>query len=150
MALPFVRPLRPCSWLPTEWAGPLENYTLRECHVIFLLCTLHADVRKALLDWLIDSTDLRRWPPPASFSSRRFPFAESDLRDKARPDYSKLLRDELSVIRQTLDFPPQALSGLTRYGLLVAHAIRLRQIIGAMSPKAAEQEIKHMVAPNMV
>ncbi len=146
MRIPFVRPLRRASWCPTGWASPIEGYTLRECHVAFLLCTLPAGVRQALLDWLIASTDLRRWPPPASFSSRRLPFAESDLLNKSLSDYVKLLRDELSAIRQTLDFPPQALSGLTRYGLLVAHSIRLRQIIGALRPSIAEQEIKQMVA----
>lgn len=150
MAIPFVRSLRPCSWLPTEWAGPLPNYTLRECHVIFLLCTLPAGVYKALLDWLTDPTDLRRWPPPTSFSSRRCVLADSEVLHKTLDDYRELLHDELSVIRQTLDFPPQALSGLTRYGLLVAHAIRLRQIIRAMGPKAAEQEIKQIITPNVV
>jgi hypothetical protein len=56
------------------------------------------------------------------------------------------LHDELAAIRQTLDFPPQALSGLLRYGLLVAHGIRLRQIVRAMGPRAAEREIARMVA----
>ena len=146
MAVPFVRPLRPCSWLPTEWAGPLENYTLRECHVIFLLCTLPAGVRKVLLDWLIDPTDLRRWPPPTSFSSRRCLLAESEVRGKTLDDCRELLRDELSVIRQTLDFPPQALSGIIRYGLLVVHGIRLRQIVWAMGPALAERQIKQIIA----
>jgi hypothetical protein len=45
MAIPFVRPLRHPSWSPVEWAGPIEGYTLRECHVLFLLCTLPKNVR---------------------------------------------------------------------------------------------------------
>jgi hypothetical protein len=50
IAVPFVRPLRPTSWSPIEWAGPLEGLTLRECHVTFLLCTLPNSIRAALLD----------------------------------------------------------------------------------------------------
>ncbi len=146
MAVPFVRSPRRCSWLPTEVAGPMEGYTLRECHVLFLLCTLPENVRAALLDWLLDPTDLRRWPPPSSFSSRRFPFADSDVQGKTRDDYRELLLDELKIIRQTLDFPDQAISGLKRYGLLVAHGIRLRQLVWAMWPAVAEREIKRMVA----
>lgn len=146
MRQPFIRPLRRCSWLPTEWAGPIEGYTLRECHVAFLLSGLPASVRGILLDWLLDPTDLHRWPPPDSFASRRAPFAASDLLDKTIEDYCKLARDELAAIRQTLDFPPEILSGLTRYGLLVAHGARLRQLIEAMQPPLAEQEMQQMIA----
>jgi hypothetical protein len=130
----------------TELAGPLEGYTLRECYVVFLLSALPRAVRLALLDWLINPTDLRRWPPPSSFSSRRAFLAESEVANKTLDDYLQLLRDELSIIRQTLDFPPQTLSGLTRYGLLVAHGARLRQIVWAMGPRIAEREIKKIVA----
>ncbi len=145
MAVPFVRSPRRCSWLPTEEAGPIEGYTLRECHVLFMLCTLPACVRDALLDWLLDPTDLRRWPPPTSFSSRRAPFTESEIQGKTRDEYCQLLLDELKIIRQTLDFPDQAISGLKRYGLLVAHGIRLRQLAWAMWPRVAAREIKRLI-----
>jgi hypothetical protein len=146
MAIPFVRPPRRCSWLPTELAGPLEGYTLRECHVLFLLCSLPACVRRALLDWLLDPTDLRRWPPLTSFSSRRALLTQDDLRGKTLDDYRELLFQELQVIRQTLDFPQPALSEIIRYGLLVAHGARLRQIAWAMRPRIAEREITRMIA----
>jgi hypothetical protein len=145
MAVPFVRPLRPTSWSPTEWAGPLEGLTLRECHVTFLLCTLPTTIRAALLDWLLDFTDHYRWPPLSKFWFWRLPLAESDLRGKTPDEYSDLLQKGLRAIRQTLDFPPQALSGIIRYGLLVVHGIRLRQIVWAMSPRAAEAAIKKLI-----
>ncbi len=143
MAVPFVRPLRHPSSSPTEWAGPLEGLTLRECYVTFLLCTLPESVRTILLDWLLDPTDLYRWPPPDRFLFWRLPLAESEVKNKTLDDYRTLLRKELSAIRQTLDFPPQALSGIIRYGLLVAHGIRLRQIVWAMWPTIAEREVKY-------
>ena len=146
MAVPFVRPLRHPDWSPTEWAGPLEGLTLRECYVTFLLCTLPAVIGAVLLDWLLDPTDLYRWPPPSRFFFRRFPLAESEVKGKTRDEYCTLLRDELSAIRQTLDFPPQALSGIIRYGLLVVHGIRLRQIVWEMSPRVAEVEIEQIIA----
>ncbi len=68
------------------------------------------------------------------------------MQGKARGEYCELLRDELSAIRQTLDFPPQALSGIIRYGLLVVHGIRMRQIVWEMSPREAEAEIEQMLA----
>ncbi len=146
MAVPFVRPLRPTSWSPTEWAGPLEGLTLRESHITFLLCTLPNAIRAALLDWLLDPTDLSRWPPPPRFHFWRLPLAEADLCNKLPEEYARLLRDELSAIRQTLDFPPQALSGIIRYGLLVVQGIRLRQIVWAMGPALAERQIKQIIA----
>jgi hypothetical protein len=146
MAVPFVRPLRPTSWSPTEWAGPLEGLTLRECHITFLLCSLPNAIRAALLDWLLDPTDLHRWPPPPRFHFWRLPLPEADLCNKLPEEYAKLLRDELSVIRQTLDFPPQALSGIIRYGLVVVHGIRLRQIVWAMGPALAERQVKQIIA----
>ena len=144
--LHFVRAPRRASWSPTEVAGPIEGYTLRECHVLFLLAPLPEVMRDALLGWLLDPTDLRRWQPPSSFSSHRFPFAEREVQNKSRDDYTTLLREELKVIRQTLDFPDQALSGLTRYGLLLAHGIRLRQLAWAMWPTVTAREIARIVA----
>jgi hypothetical protein len=146
MRKPFIRPLRRASWSPGEWAGPIEGYTLRECYVLFLLCPLPASIRHLLLDWLLDPTDPRRWPTPNSVPERRLPFAASDVQSKTRKDYYKLLRDELAAIRHTLDFPPEVMSGLTRYGVLVAHGARLRQLAGAMPPRMAEEEMKQMIA----
>ncbi len=146
MRKPFIRPLRRAPWCPTEWAGPIDGYTLRECHVLFLLCTLPASVRHLLLDWLLDPTDLRRWPAPNSLPERCAPFAASDVQGKTRAAYRKLLRDELAAIRHALDFPPEVLSGLTRYGVLVARGARPRQLVGAMPPRAAEQELQKLIA----
>lgn len=146
MRMPFIRPLRRASWSPTEWAGPIDGYTLRECHVLFLLCTLPASIHAVLLDWLLDPTDLRRWPAPNGLPERCSPFAASAMQGKTREDYRKLLRDELAAIRHALDFPPEVLSGLTRYGVLVARGARLRQLVGAMPPSAAEEEMQQMIA----
>jgi hypothetical protein len=58
----------------------------------------------------------------------------------------KLLRGELNAIRQTLDFPPEAMSGLTRNGLLTMHAIRLRQLEGWIWPCLAARTIRQTIA----
>ena len=57
-----------------------------------------------------------------------------------------MLREELQVIRQTLDFPPEALSGLTRNGLLAAHGQRLRQLEGWLWPSGAARLIRWLIA----
>ena len=77
MRVPFTRSLRRCSWLPTEWAGPIEGYTLRECHVAFLLSSLPGTIRALLLDWLLDPTDLRRWPAVTSFARAAVPLPKA-------------------------------------------------------------------------
>jgi hypothetical protein len=76
---------------------------------------------------------------------RRCAFAESDLRDKTLTDHCELLHDELAAIRHTLDFPPEVLSGLLRYGLLVAHGARLRQLVEVMQPAVAERAFKKLI-----
>ncbi len=57
-----------------------------------------------------------------------------------------LLREELRAIRQTLDMPPEALSGLTRNGLLAAHGLRLRQLERWLWPFYTAREIKRLIA----
>ena len=95
----------------------------------------------------VQPTDLRRWQPPARFSSQRQPINPDDLdQDDWLASICKLLRDELNAIRQTLDFPPEAMSGLTRNGLLTMHAIRLRQLEGWLWPRLAAWEIKKLIA----
>jgi hypothetical protein len=50
--------------------------------------------------------------------------------------------EELRVIRQPLDFPPEAMSGLSRNGLLTMHAIRLRQLEAFLGPARTVRRIK--------
>jgi hypothetical protein len=60
-----------------------------------------------------------------------------------------MVEKELRAIRQTLDLPPDALSGLTRNGLLTVHAIRLRQLEHWLWPFYTAREIKRLIAhPN--
>jgi len=111
-----------------------------------LLCSLSPEVQQALGAWLLGPTDLRRWPPPAKFEHQRLPFAWAHLRDCSQDERARLLREELQVLRQTLDFPPEALSGLTRNGLLTVHGIRLRQLEGWLWPRGAARQIRRMIA----
>jgi len=111
-----------------------------------LLSSLSPLVRAALAAWLLAPTDLNRWPPPDTFSHRRLPFAWEELSGQHRSTWCDLLLKELRAIRQTLDFPPEALSGLTRNGLLTVHAMRLRQLEGWLWPAGAARAIKQMIA----
>ncbi len=91
-------------------------------------------------------TNPRRWAPPETFEPRRWAISPEEAADHSRPTACKLLRDELRAIRQTLDMPPEALSGLTRNGLLAAHGLRLRQLERWLWPFYAAREIKRMIA----
>jgi hypothetical protein len=144
MALPFRRSNQGDEGAPVCAASsPMQ----RLWEVQVLLCTLSPELREALFLWLFHPTDLRRWQPPARFERQRQPIAPADLdQDDALGSMCKLLRDELSAMRQTLDFPPQAMSGLTRNGLLTMHAIRLRQLEGWLWPRLAAWEIKKLIA----
>ena len=93
-----------------------------------MLWPLSGEVQEALRDWLLRPTDLLGWPRPETFQQRRSGFGASELSVKSLDTWRRLLYNELRAIRQTLDFPPGALSGLTRNGLLAAHALRLRQL----------------------
>ena len=115
----------------------------RAWEVDALLSPLSPLVRDALRLWLLLPTDLRRWPYPDTFLEQRLPI---DARDQSRPTACTLLREELRAIRQTLDLPPDALSGLTRNGLLAAHGARLRQVEGWLWPFYAAREITHLIA----
>ena len=119
---------------------------LRAWEVEALLSPLSPMVRDVLRPWLLAPTDLRRWPPPETFEARRWAISPEEADDQARPTASKLLREELRAIRQTLDLPPEALSGLTRNGLLAAHGLRLRQLERWLWPFYAAREIKRMIA----
>ena len=108
---------------------------------------LSPEVHDALFLWLFNPTDLRRWQPPARFTSRRQPISPDELdQDDWLASACTLLREELSVIRQTLDFPPEAMSGLTRNGLLTVHAIRLRQLERWLWPRLAARVIRQIIA----
>ena len=117
MLLPFRRASRSA-----------RGYTRRAWEVEVVLSPLSPVVRDVLRPWLLLPTDLRRWPPPETFEPRRLPISHQEANDQTRPTASKLLRDELRAIRQTLDLPPETLSGLTRNGLLAAHGALLRQL----------------------
>ena len=103
-------------------------------------------MRDALRRWLLLPTDLRRWPPPETFSEQRLPISPAEADDQTRSTARTLLREELRAIRQTLDLPPHALSGLTRNGLLAAHGLRLRQLEGWLWPFYAAREITRLIA----
>ena len=145
MPLPFRR-------LPSSaqdpWAAPLcsrPSPARRTWEVDALLSSLSPAVRAALNDWLLNPTNLNRWPPPERFYACRLPFSPTLGRQSAAT-WRDLLYQELRAIRQTLDFPPEALSGLTRNGLLTVHAIRLRQLEGWLRPGGAASEIDAMIA----
>ena len=131
MLLPFRRSSRRSTRAHRAW------------EVDALLSPLSPVVREVLRPWLLLPTDLRRWPPPDTFEPQRLPI---DAADQTRQTARKLLRDELRAIRQTLDLPPHALSGLTRNGLLAAHGARLRELEGWLWPFYAAREIKRMIA----
>ena len=135
MVFPFRRSIRPA-----------QRAALRAWEVEVVLSPLSPIVRNALRPWLLAPTDPRRWPPPDTFEERRGPISPREAADHSRPTASQLLRDELKAIRQTLDLPPHALSGLTRNGLLAAHGLRLRQLEGWLWPFYAAKEIKRMIA----
>jgi hypothetical protein len=112
-----------------------------------LLCTLSPEVREALFFWLLAPTDLHHWQPPAKFERQRQPIGPADLdQDDLLGSLCKLRRGELNAIRQTLDFPPEAMSGLTRNGLLTMHAIRLRQVERWLWPRLTARTIRQMIA----
>lgn len=74
------------------------------------------------------------------------PISEEEVGDDLLASSVKLLREELSAIRQTLDFPPEAISGLTRNGLLTMHAVRLCQVERWLCPVQATRTINNMIA----
>jgi hypothetical protein len=137
MALPFRRSPRPLF-------GKNSPRAQRHWEVQVLLSTLHPAVRSALQAWLLGPTDPERWPPPDTIDTQRAPISEAERGDGQRPTASRLLRAELRAIRHTLDLPPDALSGLTRNGLLTVHAIRLRQLEHWLWPFYAAREIKRL------
>ena len=135
MLLPFRRSMRSA-----------QRATLRAWEVEVVLSPLSPIVRDALRPWLLAPTDPRRWPPPDTFEERRWPIDAHEAADQSRPTARQLLRDELRAIRQTLDLPSDAVSGLTRNGLLAAHGLRLCQLERWLWPFYAAREIKRMIA----
>ncbi len=117
----------------------------RRWEVAALLSSLAPEVREALYAWLLAPTDYNRWPPPV-FQKYREPLSWREKQGPSRGKAIALLYEELRAVRQTLDFPPQALSGLTRNGLLTVHAIRLRQVQHWLRPKEAARVIREMIA----
>ena len=143
MALPFRRSNQDDGAPVCSFSSPMQR--LWEVQVV--LCTLSPEVHDTLFLWLFNPTDLRHWQPPARFTARRQPISPDELdADDWLASVCTLLREELSVIRQTLDFPPEAMSGLTRNGLLTMHAIRLRQLERWLWPRLAARKIKQMIA----
>jgi hypothetical protein len=146
MALPFRRsaPPRPGYYRPRP--GSSTALTPRQWMVEALLSTLSPLVAAALRDWLLEPTDLTRWPPPETFSAQRVPLLPEEYWDQPVDTACELLFKELRAIRQTLDLPPEALSGLTRNGLLAAHAMRLRQLEWRLWPGFTARKIREMTA----
>jgi len=118
----------------------------RAWEVEAMLSTLSPAVQDALRAWLLAPTDPTRWPPPDTFAERRWPIDAAEADDQTRSTASGLLRKELKAMRQTLDLPPDALSGLTRNGLLTVHGIRLRQLERWLWPFYAAREITRLIA----
>jgi hypothetical protein len=116
----------------------------RRWEVAALLSSLSPEVREALHGWLLAPTDYNRWPPPV-FQKYRQPLSWREKQGASRGKGVALLFEEMRAVRQTLDFPPQALSGLTRNGLLTVHGIRLRQLEGWLRPREAARAIKEMI-----
>lgn len=146
MPLPFRRLPRSAQ---DPWAAPIcsrPSPTQRKWEVAALLSSLSPLVRDALNEWLLAPTDLNRWPPPATFQHQRSPLSWEETRDQPPSTACRLLCDELKVIRQTLDFPPEAMSGLTRNGLLTVHGVRLRQLERWLWPVSVAWEIKKLIA----
>ena len=135
MLLPFRRSARSA-----------RGFAQRAWEVEVVLSPLSPVVRDALRPWLLAPTDSRRWPPLETFQERRFPISPKEAAGQTRPTACKLLREELRAIRQTLDLPPDAVSGLTRNGLLAAHGLRLRQLERWLWPFYAAREIKRLIA----
>ena len=117
----------------------------RAWEVAALLSSLSPEVREALFLWLLTPTDYNRWPPPV-FQKYRQPLSWREKRGASKGKGIALLFEELRATRQTLDFPPQALSGLTRNGLLTVHGIRLRQLERWLHPREAARAIREMIA----
>ncbi len=117
----------------------------RAWEVAALLSSLSPEVREALSAWLLAPTDYNRWPPPPVFRKMREPLSWREKQGASKGKGLALLFEELRAMRQTLDFPPQALSGLTRNGLLTVHGIRLRQLEGWLCPREAARAIREMI-----
>jgi hypothetical protein len=146
MALPFRRSSPPRPGYYRAWPGSPSAPTQREWMVEALLSLLSPVVAAALKAWLLKPTDLTRWPPPETFESCRLPLRQEEYWNQPASTVCDLLRQELRAIRQTLDLPPEALSGLTRNGLLAAHATRLRQLEWRLWPGFTARKINEMIA----
>ncbi len=142
MALPFRRSPRPSQEGAPLCSAPTPEQ--RTWRVNVILSSLSPVVREALKGWLLEPTDLNRWPPPATFSHQRSPLQWWETHGQTVASILDLLLDELKVMRQTVDFPPEALSGLTHNGLLIVHGIRLRQLERWLQPERAAREIKRL------
>ena len=132
--------------LPFRRSSRVSARAQRAWEVDALLSPLSPVVRDALRPWLLLPTDLRRWPPPDPFSQQGWPRSKAEAAAQSRATARTLLREELRAILQTLDLPPDALSGLTRNGLLTAHGARLREIEGWLWPFYAAREITRLIA----
>jgi hypothetical protein len=111
-----------------------------------LLSTLSPDVSETLYPWLLVPTDPQRWPPPDTISARLLPLRREEYWDQPPEVASWLLRQELRAILQTLDLPLEAISGLTRNGRLVVHAMRLRQLEWRLWPRFTARAIRRLIA----
>ncbi len=145
MALPFRRRSHTSQRAGNAPLCSLPSPAVRAWRVAVLLWPLSVEVQGALALWLLAPTDLNRWPPPETFTRQCAPFRWEDLHGLSVAALRRLLYEELKVIRQTLDFPPEAFSGLTLNGLLSAHATRLRQLEWCLGHRRAASLISEMI-----
>ena len=139
MSLPFRRSPRP-GQRAADPSQPSPEQRAWDAAVI--LCTLHPVVREVLHPWLLHPCTVRL---PDTFVERRYPLSAAEYGDGKRSRASRLLWEELRAIRQTLELPPEAVSGFTRNGLLTVHAIRLRQLERWLWPFYAAREITKLL-----
>lgn len=145
MHFPFRRLPRPLSPDQPAPLVPTPDTAPRQWMVAALLSSLSPQVRQALQAWLLAPTDPERWPPPETFSTRRFRLRQEEFWDQPQAIACGLLREELRAMRSTLDLPPEAISGLARNGLLAMHAIRLRQLEWRLWPRFAARAIRQTI-----
>lgn len=100
---------------------------MRAGHGNVILGSLSSLVRHALTDGLLAPTDLNRWPPPDRCAQWRSPLQGWETHRQTVASMLDWLRDDLWIIRQPVDFPPEARSGLTINGLWGVQGRRLRQ-----------------------
>lgn len=142
----FSRQYPRAFWEPSEWEGPLKNISLREWEIAVILCSQQAAIDQALRRWLETPTDHRRWPWSQTFPQPRARFVAGEL-DQPLEKLLDLFADEITSIRETLDFPIEVFSGISRNTLLAMHGQRLRWLVRHLGLKRALAQIARFTQP---